>query len=113
MSGMFPSAWRTLHSDRTVIDNKIERRTLRRVIGFSRPHRRLISVFLVGTVIDAGLVVVPPLLMQSLVDQGILAGDVSGLVSPAVGIALAAVADAALGLFTGSLSSRIGEGLIF
>ena len=113
MSGMFPSAWRTLHSDRTVIDNKIERRTLRRVIGFSRPHRRLISVFLVGTVIDAGLVVVPPLLMQSLVDQGILAGDVSVVVWLAVGIALAAVADAALGLFTGYLSSRIGEGLIF
>jgi ATP-binding cassette subfamily B protein len=31
----------------------------------------------------------------------------------AVGIALAALADAALGLFTGYLSSRIGEGLIY
>ena len=113
MSGIFPSAWRTLHSDRTVVDNKIERRTVRRVIGFSRPHRRLISLFLVGTVIDAGLVVVPPLLMQKLVDDGILAGDVSVVVWLAVGIALAAVADAVLGLFTGYLSSRIGEGLIY
>jgi ATP-binding cassette, subfamily B, bacterial len=113
MSGIFPSAWRTLHSDRTVVDNKIERRTVRRVIGFSRPHRKLISLFLVGTVIDAGLVVVPPLLMQKLVDDGILAGDVSVVVWLAVGIALAAVADAVLGLFTGYLSSRIGEGLIY
>jgi ATP-binding cassette subfamily B protein len=113
MSGIFPSAWRTLHSDRSVVENKIERRTLRRVIGFSRPHRRLITLFLVGTVIDACLVVVPPLLMQRLVDHGILAGDVSVVVWLAVGIALAALADAVLGLFTGYLSSRIGEGLIY
>jgi ATP-binding cassette, subfamily B, bacterial len=113
MSGIYPSAWRTLHSDRSVVENKIERRTLRRVIGFSRPHRKVIALFLVGTVLDAGLVVVPPLLMQRLVDHGILAGDVSVVVWLAVGIALAAVADAALGLFTGYLSSRIGEGLIY
>src|SRR3954466_12762738 len=113
MSGIFPSAWRTLHSDRSVVENKIERRTVRRVIGFSRPHRRLISLFLVGTVLDAGLVVVPPLLMQRLVDHGILAGDVSVVVWLSVGIALAAIADAVLGLFTGYLSSRIGEGLIY
>jgi ATP-binding cassette, subfamily B, bacterial len=113
MSGMFPSAWRTLHSDRSVVENKIERRTLRRVIGFSRPHRRLITLFLVGTVLDAGLVVVPPLLVQRLVDDGIQAGHVSLVVWLAVGIALAAVADAALGLVTGYLSSRIGEGLIY
>jgi ATP-binding cassette subfamily B protein len=113
MSGVFPSAWRTLHSDRSVVENKIERRTLRRVIGFSRPHRRLISLFLVGTVIDAGLVVVPPLLVQHLVDKGILGHDVSLVIWLALGIALAAIADAALGLFTGYLSSRIGEGLIY
>src|SRR3954447_11206891 len=113
MSGYFPSAWRTLHSDRTVVDNKIERRTVRRVIGFSRPHRKVIALFLVGTVLDAGLVVVPPLLMQRLVDHGIQAHDVSVVVWLAVGIALAAIADALLGLFTGYLSSRIGEGLIY
>src|SRR3954467_12243080 len=107
------SAWRTLHSDRGILENKIERRTLRRVVGFSRPHRRLIGLFLVGTVIDAGLVVVPPLLMQRLVDDGITAHDVSVVVWLAVGIAVAAVADAMLGLFTGYLSSRIGEGLIY
>jgi ATP-binding cassette subfamily B protein len=110
---MSPAAWRTLRSDRSILENKIERRTLRRVVGFSKPHRKLISLFLVGTVIDAGLVVVPPLLMQRLVDHGILGHDVSVVVWLAVGIALAAVADAVLGVVTGYLSSRIGEGLIF
>src|SRR5262245_36363003 len=113
MSSMGPAAWRTLHSDRGILDNKIERRTLRRVIGFSRPHRRLIGFFLLCTVADAGLVVVPPLLMQQLVDNGILAGDVSVVVWLAVAIAVAALADAALGLGSGYLSSRIGEGLIY
>jgi ATP-binding cassette, subfamily B, bacterial len=113
MSGVGVTAWRTLHSDRGILENKIERRTLRRVFGFAKPHRRLISFFLVGTVVDAGLVVVPPLLMQRLVDHGILAHDVSLVVWLAAGIALAAVADALLGVFTGYLSSRIGEGLIY
>ncbi len=113
MSMMGVSAWRTLHSDRGILENKIERRTLRRVIGFSKPHRRLIGVFLVGTVLDAGLVVVPPLLMKSLVDSGIRRHDLAVVVWLAVGMAVAAVADALLGLFTGYLSSRIGEGLIF
>ena len=84
------SAWRTLHSDRGILENKIERRTLRRVIGFSRPHRKLIGLFLVGTVLDAGLVVVPPLLIARLIDDGIRAGDVSVVVWLAVGIAAAA-----------------------
>src|SRR5215471_18090615 len=104
MSMMGVSAWRTLHSDRGILENKIERRTLRRVIGFSKPHRRLIGLFLVGTVLDAGLVVVPPLLMKSLVDSGIRQHDGSVVVWLAVGMAVAAVADALLGLFTGYLS---------
>jgi ATP-binding cassette, subfamily B, bacterial len=113
MSGIGPMAWRSLHSDRAILENKIERRTLRRVVGFSKPHRRLITLFLIGTVIDAGLVIVPPLLIQRLVDDGIAGSDVSLVVWLAVGIALAAVADALLGVFTGYLSSRIGEGLIY
>jgi ATP-binding cassette, subfamily B, bacterial len=113
MSHIGVSAWRTLHSDRGILENKIERRTLRRVFTFARPHRRLIALFLLCTVVDAGLVVVPPLLMQRLVDDGILAGRVDVVVWLAVGIALAAIADAALGLESGYLSSRIGEGLIY
>ena len=48
MSMIGASAWRTLHSDRGILENRIERRTLRRVIGFSKPHRKLIGLFLVG-----------------------------------------------------------------
>src|SRR6476619_2320257 len=113
MSMYSAGSWRHLRSDRSVVENKIERRTLRRVVGFARPHRVAISWFLLVTVFDAVLVVVPPLLMKRLVDQGIGHDAVSLVVWLAVGIAVAATADAALGLASGWLSSRIGEGLIY
>src|SRR3954466_5861565 len=112
MSMMGPP-WRHLRSDRDVVNARIERKTLRRVFGFARPHRRSIVAFLLVTVLDAGLVVVPPLLMQRLVDHGILGDDTGLVVGLAIGIALVAVADAGLGLVGGYLSSLIGEGLIF
>ena len=64
MSSMHPGggAWRHIRSDRSVMDNRIEAKTLRRVLGFARPHRILISIFLFLTVIDAAMVVVMPLL---------------------------------------------------
>ncbi|MGI8522272.1 MAG: ABC transporter ATP-binding protein [Nocardioides sp.] len=107
------SSWRHLRSDRRVVENRIERRTLRRVLGFAKPHRPFIVAFLAVTVLDAGLVVVPPLLVKRLVDHGILGHDTSLVVVLAVAIAVVAVADAALGLAGGYLSSLIGEGLIY
>ena len=43
MSDLHAAAWRTLHRDSSVVDNRIERRTLRRVLGFARPHRAKIA----------------------------------------------------------------------
>jgi ATP-binding cassette subfamily B protein len=53
------------------------------------------------------------LLVQQLVDDGINGGDASLVVWLAVAMAVAAVADAALGFASGWLSSLIGEGLIY
>ena len=105
--------WRHLRSDRSVVDTRIERKTLRRVLGFARPHRRLIAGFLAVTVVDAALVVAPPLLLKLIIDDGVRTGDVALVVWLASLVALVAVLDAAFGLVTGWLSSRIGEGLIY
>ena len=67
-------AWRHMRRTAASVNNRIERGTVRRVFGFARPHRRLIAVFLALTVIDAALVVVTPLLVQRIVDDGILDG---------------------------------------
>jgi ATP-binding cassette, subfamily B, bacterial len=113
VSGFSPAAYRSIHRDRSVVENKIERDTLRRVLRFARPHRRLISWFLVVTVFDAGLVVVTPLLIQRLIDHGIYGHDATLVVWLAVGMAVTAIADSALGFASGWLSSLIGEGLIY
>ncbi len=111
-SGMGP-VWRHMRTDRSLADQKLARDTVRRVAGFARPHRRLIAVFLGLTVVDASMVVVVPLLVKRLVDDGILKDD-GGLVTMiALAIAGVAFVNAALAVGQGYLSSRIGEGLIY
>jgi ATP-binding cassette subfamily B protein len=115
MSGMQGSgaAWRHLRSDRSIVHNRIERGTVRRVFGFARPHRRLITVFLVLTVIDSGLVVVTPLLAKHIIDDGIVGGDSRLITILALAMAATAIFSALLSVGEGWLSSRIGEGLIY
>ena len=110
--GMGP-AWRHMRTDRDAVKSRVERGTVRRVMGFAGPHRRTIAAFLLVTVIDAGLVVVNPLLVRRLIDDGISQGN-TGLVTVLallmVGVALLG---ALLSIAGGYFSSRIGEGLIF
>lgn len=106
-------AWRHLRSDRSVVNNRIERRTLARVLRFARPHRLLIVAFLAVTVIDAAMVVVTPLLIQRIVDDGILAGDRGLVTTLALAMAGVALFGAGLSIISGWLSARIGEGLIY
>ncbi|WGL50873.1 ABC transporter ATP-binding protein [Nocardioides sp. BP30] len=105
--------YRNLRSDREVLGQRLEPGTVRRVLAFAVPHRRLISVFLALMVVDAGLVVITPLLTKWVVDDGILQHDLSTVWWLAAGMAVVAIVDAALGIGSGYLSSRIGEGLIF
>ena len=115
MSSMHPNAaaWRSLRSDRSVVDKRVSRATVRRVLAFARPHRRLIAIFLTITVIDSSMVIVTPLLVQRIVDDGIIAGDTGLVTVLALAMAGAAVVSAVLAVFGGWFSSRIGEGLIF
>ncbi|RYE80925.1 MAG: ABC transporter ATP-binding protein [Myxococcales bacterium] len=106
-------AMRNLRTDRGVVDQKISRNTLRRVLGFARPHSRTISAFLLLVVIDAALVVVTPLLIQRLLDDGIIGNDPGLITWLALGIAGVALLNAVLAVGVGYLSSRIGEHLIF
>ena len=69
------STWRTLRTDRSVASHRLRRETVRRVLAFARPHHRLIAIFLGVTIVDAATVVVTPLLVRHIVDDGILAGD--------------------------------------
>jgi ATP-binding cassette subfamily B protein len=110
-AGMGP-VWRHMRTDRTAVETRLGRETVKRVLTFAQPHRRNIGIFLGFTVLDAMLVVVSPLLIQRIVDDGIAESNVRLVVVLASLMAVVAVLDALLALATGYLSSRIGEGLI-
>jgi ATP-binding cassette subfamily B protein len=102
-----------MRTDRSVADARLKPDTIGRVLRFARPHRGPITVFLALTVVDAGLVVVPPLLVKRIIDDGIRQHNVTLVVVLAVVAALVGLLDAGLSLVEGYLSSRIGEGLIY
>ncbi len=110
--GMGP-AWRHMRTDREAGKARIEKGTVRRVLGFAAPHKRPIGFFLVVTVLDAMLVVVNPLLIQRIVDDGILGKDPELVTVLALLMVATALVGAVLSVVGGFLSSVIGEGLIF
>ena len=110
------NGWQVMHSmtrDSSVKEQRLAPGTGRRVLTYARPYRRTIAVFLALTVVDALLVVASPLLLQRLVDDGVIPKDSGLVVRLALLVGLIAVADGALGLVERWLSSRIGEGLIY
>ena len=110
--GMGP-AWRHMRTDREAGKARIEKGTVRRVLGFAAPHRKLIGFFLAVTVLDSMLVVVNPLLIQRIVDDGILGGDPGLVTLLALLMVATALVGAVLSVGGGWLSSLIGEGLIY
>src|SRR5690349_16700261 len=113
---MQQSVWATMRSytrDPSVARRPLAPGTRRRVLGYARPYRRLIAVFLTLVVVDAALVVVTPLLLRRIVDHGIGRGDTRLVVGLSLVVALVALLQTAEGLAARYFSARIGEGLIY
>jgi len=110
------NAWmmyRSLTRDSSVKENKISRATVKRILGYAKPYKTLITFFLITLVIASLLSVAQPLLFRRTIDQGITPGDASLVTWTAIFIALLAAADAGLGIVSRYYSARIGEGLIY
>ncbi len=106
-------AYRAMTRDRSVSQQKISRAVVRRILGYARPYRVLVTFFLITLVLTSLLSVAQPLLFRRIIDQGISKGDSQVVTVTALLVALIAIADAGLGLVGRYYSSRIGEGLIF
>jgi ATP-binding cassette, subfamily B, bacterial len=107
------AAMRSFSRDSSVADRKLKPGTRRRVLSYAQPYKRLIAVFLVLVVVDAGFVVATPLLLKEIVDSGVQDGDRGLVARLALLVALLAVVEAVVGLAQRWYSSRIGEGLIY
>ncbi len=106
-------AYRSLTRDRSVKGKKVNRALVRRILGYARNYRTLITLFLITLVLASLLSVAQPLMIPRLVDDGINQGNSQVVTVMAIIIALLAVLDAGLGLVGRWFSSRIGEGLIY
>jgi ATP-binding cassette subfamily B protein len=104
---------RSLSRDQELGQRKLAPGTAKRVIGYARPYKSQIIVFLVLVIFDSALVVATPLLLGQIIDKGVTPGNSGVVVRLSLIIAVIAVLDGALTLVQRWYSSRIGEGLIF
>ncbi|WP_144119296.1 ABC transporter ATP-binding protein [Catellatospora sichuanensis] len=108
------AAWNSLYHAMNAQDERrpFSRVTLRRILGFARPHRKQLLAFLALSVVGAVLAVATPILAGQVIDTISDGGPEATVVWLAVIIAGLALAEAGLSLGTRWLSATIGEGLI-
>ncbi|GAT68588.1 ABC transporter ATP-binding protein [Planomonospora sp. ID91781] len=111
--GFGPQAMRSLRRDSSVTKERLAPGTVKRIVRYSRPFSRQIAAFLALVVLGSVIVVVNPLLMRAIIDDGIEGRDAGLVVGLALAIAGLAVLDAGLGLAQRWFSARVGEGLIY
>lgn len=106
-------ALRSMSSDQSVKNQKLKAGTFKRILQFALPYRRYLYIFIGTVVVDAILVVATPLILRSLVDDGVVPGRGDVVTKLAMVVAALAIADAAFSMLGRWFSSRIGEGLIY
>ncbi|QSB15946.1 ABC transporter ATP-binding protein [Natronosporangium hydrolyticum] len=108
------AAWNSLYHAMHQEEQRrpVTRAVLRRIVGFARPYRRELLVFLAVTVVTAALAVATPLLAGRVVTEIVAGSEPAVVVGLALAIAAIAIAEAGFGMISRWLSARIGEGLI-
>jgi ATP-binding cassette subfamily B protein len=107
------SMMRSFRQDPTVTQQKLKPGTVRRIVGYAKPYKFYLSLFLIATILDSLITVVNPLLLRMIIDKGILGHREAIVVGVAGAVAAVAAFDAFLGFITRWYSARIGEGLIY
>ena len=103
---------RSYRRDASVSEQKLPKGTAGRIVGFARPYRGELIVFLLAVVASAVIGVVTPVLAGRVVNVISSHGAPSTVVKIAVVVAILAVFDAGFSLAQRWYSARIGEGLI-
>jgi ATP-binding cassette subfamily B protein len=107
------SMMRSLRQDPSITQQKLKPGTIRRIIGYAKPYKLYLTLFMIATVFDALITVVNPLLLRAIIDKGILGHSDAIVISIAIAVAGVALFDAFLGFVIRWHSARIGEGLIY
>jgi ATP-binding cassette subfamily B protein len=104
---------RSMQRDRTLLEHRIKKGTLPRILKFARVYKAALIVFITAVILDAVVSSVAPLLLRAIIDIGIAKHREHLVIGLALLTALLAVFDAVLSLFERRISAVIGESLIF
>ncbi|MEJ0014812.1 MAG: ABC transporter ATP-binding protein [Actinomycetota bacterium] len=107
------SAMRSLTRDPAVKDIKLKQGTIKRIWSFAKPFKFYLSIFIFTIVIDSLLTVATPLILKSLIDNGVVPKNGRVVTELALLVGLLAIIDTGVSLAARWFSSRIGEGLIY
>ena len=113
---MYGFDWHAIGSfrrDRSITRQRLKPGTVRRIATYARPYRWKLAVFLIGTSVSAVITITVPLLLKTLIDDGILPRHTSVVLWVAGLVAALALFSAVLSIWQRWLSARIGEGLIY
>src|SRR5690242_11527642 len=106
-------AMRGFYRDPSITRQRLARGTVRRIASYARPYRKDLAIFLAMTALAAVATVAVPLLLKTIIDDGILARDMTVVIGVAAIVGGLALVSALLTLAQRWFSSRIGEGLIY
>lgn len=102
-----------LRHDETQAPPKIDRKLLRRVLGYARGYRTQLIIVLVTIIVISLLSLLPPLLMRALIDVGIENGDLGLVTLLGLGMVAVPLINGVVGVAQRWASASMGEGIIF
>jgi ATP-binding cassette subfamily B protein len=107
------SWWSYVTYDEEQAPPEIDRALLRRVIAYARPYRALLMLVLGTVVIDALLGLIPPLLMRSLIDTAIPAGDLGLVTWLGIGMVGVPLFAGAVNVVQRHWTASMGQGIVY
>ena len=87
--------------------------TVRAIARYARPYRAALALFLLATIADAAITVVDPLLLQTIIDKGIIPRDAAVVIGVAAAVAAVAVCQALVTVAIRWFSAWIGQSVIY
>ena len=105
-------AMRSLMQDSSVVKQKVKPGTAKRMMQFAIPYTRLLTLFLLPVVVDAGISIVNPLIYREIINNGFLKRDVALIIRYAVLSGILGLVDGALGVALSYLSATIGARVV-
>jgi len=110
---MHGGPWWGMMQERPQAKPHIDRRALRRVLGYARPYAGMIALMILVILVTSVIELAPPLFARDLIDHALPDRDVGRLSLLAIGMIAVPLLSALIGTLQRWLSAKAGEGIIY